>query len=78
MLKLSLKKHDILSFPELDDAVHQVQLYALEKGMIPIARSISRPLADGRHEILGFGHNELVDGVPGVHAVKGVGWIARG
>ena len=70
MLKLSLKKHDILSFPELDDAVHQVQLYALEKGMIPIARSISRPLADGRHEI------------PGVHAetgaVKGMGRIARG
>ena len=82
MRKLSLKKHDILSLPELDDAVHQVQLYALEKGMIPIAAIISRPLADGRHEILGFGHNELADGVPGVHgetgAVKGMGRIATG
>jgi tRNA(Arg) A34 adenosine deaminase TadA len=77
-----LRNHDILSLPELDDAVHAVQLHALEKGMIPISAIISRPLADGRHEVLGFGHNELADGIPGVHgetgAVKGMGRIADG
>ncbi len=82
MFRLSFKKHDLLSLPELDDAVHEVQLYALERGMIPIAAIISRPLADGRHEVLGFGHNELADGVPGVHgetgAVKGMGQIVGG
>jgi tRNA(adenine34) deaminase len=82
MTYLSLKKHDILALSQLDDAVHEVQLYALAKGMIPISAIISRPLADGRHEVLGFGHNELADGVPGVHgetgAVKGMGRIAEG
>jgi tRNA(Arg) A34 adenosine deaminase TadA len=82
MVTLSLKKHDILKVPELDDAVHEVQLYALSKGMIPISAIISRPLSDGRHEVLGFGHNELADGVPGVHgetgAVKGMGRIVAG
>lgn len=77
-----LPRNSILSLPELDDAVHEVQLYALERGMIPIAAIISRPLADGRHEVLGFGHNELADGVPGVHgetgAVKGMGRIGGG
>lgn len=79
---LSLKNHDILTLSELDAAVHAVQLYALAKGMIPISAIISRPLADGRHEVLGFGHNELADGIPGVHgetgAVKGMGRIVKG
>ncbi|MEY4668053.1 MAG: hypothetical protein RL518_752 [Pseudomonadota bacterium] len=82
MLKLSFAKHDILTLAELDDAVHEVQLHALEKGMIPIAAIISRPLSDGRHEVLGYGHNELADGIPGVHgetgAVKGMGRIVSG
>jgi hypothetical protein len=82
MVRLSFQKHDLLSLPDLDDAVHEIQLYALEKGMIPIAAIISRPLADGRHEVLGFGHNELADGIPGVHgetgAVKGMGRIVGG
>lgn len=82
MAQVSFKTHDILSLPDLDDAVHEVQLYALEKGMIPISAIISRPLGDGRHEILGFGHNELADGIPGVHgetgAVKGMGRIVGG
>jgi tRNA(Arg) A34 adenosine deaminase TadA len=77
---------------ELDDAVHELQLFALRRGMIPIAGIISRPLDSrlldsgllekGHHEILGFGHNELADGVPGVHgetgAVKGMGRVAGG
>lgn len=79
---LSFKTGDSLSLSQLDDAVHEVQLYALAKGMIPIAAILSRPLPDGRHEVLGFGHNELADGVPGVHgetgAVKGMGRIAGG
>lgn len=82
MSELSFKKHDILSEGDLDDAVHEVQLHALGKGMIPIAGIISRLLPGGRHEILGFGHNELADGVPGVHgetgAVKGMGRIQGG
>ena len=82
MVSLPFRKHDLLSLSDVDDAVHEVQLYALEKGMIPIAAIISRPFADGRHEVLGFGHNELADGVPGVHgetgAVKGMGRIVEG
>lgn len=82
MKPLSIKKHDIVTERELDDCVHEVQLYALSKGMIPIAGIISRARSDGRHEILGFGHNELADGVPGVHgetgAVKGMGRIEGG
>ncbi len=79
---LNLRKGDILTEQQLDDGVHSVQLYALARGMIPIAGIISRPLYDGRHEILGFGHNELADGVPGVHgetgAVKNMGRISGG
>lgn len=82
MPNLSFQKHDILSLSQLDDAVHEVQLYALAKGMIPISAIISRSLPDGRHEVVGFGHNELADGVPGVHgetgAVKGMGRIVEG
>ena len=82
MTNLSFRIHDILSLSQLDDAVHEVQLYALAKGMIPISAIISRPLPDGRHEVLGFGHNELADGIPGVHgetgAVKGMGRIVEG
>lgn len=82
MSAIAIKKHDIVTEQELDDAVHEVQLYALSKGMIPISGIISRPRADGRHEILGFGHNELADGVPGVHgetgAVKGMGRVEGG
>lgn len=82
MRALSIKKHDIVTERELDDGVHEVQLYALSKGMIPIAGIISRVRGDGRHEVLGFGHNELADGVPGVHgetgAVKGMGRIEGG
>jgi hypothetical protein len=78
-MRLSLKKHDIVTLQELDDAVHEVQLWALSKGMIPIAAIISRPLDAQRHEVLGFGHNELADGIPGVHgetgAVKGMGGL---
>jgi len=81
-MRLSLKKHDIVTLQELDDAVHEVQLWALSKGMIPIAAIISRPLDAQRHEVLGFGHNELADGIPGVHgetgAVKGMGRIEGG
>lgn len=79
---LNLRKGEILTEQELDDGVHAVQLYALARGMIPIAGIISRPMSDGRHEILGFGHNELADGVPGVHgetgAVKNMGRISGG
>ncbi len=79
---LSISKHDVVTTTQLDDAVHEVQLYALKRGMIPIAGIISRPQGDDRHEILGFGHNQLADGVPGVHgetgAVKGMGRIVGG
>ena len=82
MTQLALKKHDIVTESELDDGVHEVQLFALNRGMIPIAGIISRPHPDGRHEILGFGHNELADGIPGVHgetgAVKGMGRLEGG
>jgi len=79
---LGLSKGDILSEQELDEAVHLVQIYALDRGMIPIAGIITRPLPDGDHQILGLGHNELADGIPGVHgetgAVKNMGRIYGG
>lgn len=82
MNALNLSKGDVLTEQELDDALHRVQLSALERGMIPIAGIISRPLDDGRHEVVGFGNNELADGIPGVHgetgAVKNMGRIPGG
>jgi len=79
---LSIKTHSIKTLDEIDQAVHELQLYALERGMIPIVGVISRPLKDGKHEILGFGHNELADGIPGVHgetgAIKNMGRITNG
>lgn len=79
---LGLSKGDILSEQELDEAVHLLQIYALDRGMIPIVGIITRPLPDGEHQILGLGHNELADGIPGVHgetgAVKNMGRIYGG
>jgi tRNA(Arg) A34 adenosine deaminase TadA len=66
-----LAKHQILSEAELDDAVHAVQLDALARGMIPISAIVSRPAANGKHEVLGFGNNRLADGVPGIHGETG-------
>lgn len=81
-IALSFHQGSVVTLKQLDDAVHELQLYALNRGMIPIAGIISRPLDNDRHEILGFGHNELADGVPGVHgetgAVKGMGRVAGG
>jgi tRNA(Arg) A34 adenosine deaminase TadA len=64
-------KGKILTTAQLDDAVHAVQLEALNKGMIPIAAIVSRPLPDGRHEVLGAGHNHLAAGIPGIHGETG-------
>src|SRR5690349_3644453 len=64
-------KGDVLTEPQLDDAVHQVQLHALELGMIPIAGIMSQRLADGRHKVVGFGWNHLREGIPGIHGETG-------
>lgn len=68
---MNLKKGDILSERELDDAVHEVQLHGLSLGMIPIAGIISRRKGGGKHEVVGFGWNHLRDGIPGVHGETG-------
>ncbi len=67
---MNLKKGDILSERELDDAVHDVQLHALGLGMIPIAGIMSRRVG-GQHEIVGFGWNHLREGIPGIHGETG-------
>ncbi len=61
----------VLSQRQLDDAVHQLQLEALRKGMIPIAAILSRRLRDGRHKVLGAGWNHLAEGIPGIHGETG-------
>lgn len=66
----AVKKGDLLTEEELDEAVHSVQLWALAKGMIPIAAIISRRV-EGKHEVLGFGHNHLAEGIPGIHGETG-------
>jgi tRNA(Arg) A34 adenosine deaminase TadA len=71
MRELKLKKGDLLTEQQLDDAVHQVQLHALNLGMIPIAGIMSRRQNDGRHKILGFGWNHLREGIPGIHGETG-------
>lgn len=82
MNPLAPSKGAVLTEQELDDALHEVQLSALERGMIPIAGIISRQIGIDRHEVLGFGNNELADGIPGVHgetgAVKHMGRIPGG
>lgn len=60
-------KGDLLTESELDAAVHAVQLHALTLGQIPIAGVVSRARARGLHEVLGFGHNLLRSGLPGIH-----------
>src|SRR3954470_13196265 len=69
--ELSLKKGDILTERQLDDAVHQAQLHALGLGMIPIAGIMSRRRGDDRHEVVGFGWNHLREGIPGIHGETG-------
>lgn len=85
MSNLTLKKGDILTERELDDAVHAVQLHALSRGMIPIAGIMSRRVGKPReklHEVLGFGFNHLREGIPGIHgetgAVMNMGRLASG
>lgn len=73
-IPLDLKKGDILTERELDDAVHAVQLRALSLGMIPIAGIMSRRTGKPReklHEVLGFGFNHLREGIPGIHGETG-------
>ena len=61
----------VVTQPQLDDAVHQLQLEALGQGMIPIAAILSRRLRDGRHKVLGAGWNHLAEGIPGIHGETG-------
>src|SRR5215204_989663 len=68
---LNLKKGDVLSERELDDAVCSCVRHALAMGMIPIAGIMSRRRRDGKHEVLGFGWNHLREGVPGIHGETG-------
>lgn len=56
---------------ELDEALYQVQQLALALKMIPIAGVMSRPVSDGRSELLGYGWNRLRDGIPGWHGETG-------
>jgi tRNA(Arg) A34 adenosine deaminase TadA len=70
-INLSVKKGDILTEQELDNAVHEVQLHALGLGMIPIAGIMSRRVGDGKHEVVGFGWNHLREGIPGIHGETG-------
>ena len=64
-------KGQILTPAQLDDAVHAVQIEALNQGMIPIAAVLSRRLPDGQHEVLGAGCNHLAEGIPGIHGETG-------
>src|SRR4051812_24344106 len=69
--RFTLKRGEILSERELDDAVHEVQLHALGLGMIPIAGTMSKRRGDGKHEVVGFGWNHLREGIPGIHGETG-------
>jgi len=75
-------RHQKLSTAELDNQVAQLQLEALRRKMIPIVGVISNQLGPDQHEILGFGHNELALGTPGIHgetaAVRSMGRIKPG
>lgn len=64
-------KGDVLDERQLDDAVHAVQLQALERGMIPIAGIMTRRREDGKHVVLGAGWNHLREGIPGIHGETG-------
>lgn len=66
-----LRKGALLSLAELDQSLHQLVNTAERNGMIPIACIISRPQSDGRHVVLGFGWNQLRDGLPGIHGETG-------
>jgi tRNA(Arg) A34 adenosine deaminase TadA len=81
-MTLSIRKGDLLTETQLDDAVHELILHALSLGMIPIAGIMSRKQLDGRHEFLGFGWNRLREGIPGIHgetgAIMNMGRIAGG
>ena len=68
---MQVQKGDLLALPELDDCVHQLQLHALDLGMLPIAGIISQAVDDGRHRVLGFGWNQLRLGIPGIHGETG-------
>ena len=68
---MNINKGDILTEKQLDDAVHAVQLRALELGMIPIAGIMSRRVAGQKHEVVGFGWNHLREGIPGIHGETG-------
>lgn len=65
-----VRKGDVVSERELDELVHEVQVGALAIGQIPIAGVVSRKVKD-RHEVLGFGHNHLRSGLPGIHGETG-------
>lgn len=68
---MHFEKNDIITTAELDRLVYDIQKVALGKEMIPISSVISRELSDGRHQVLGAGHNQLRDGIPGVHGETG-------
>jgi tRNA(Arg) A34 adenosine deaminase TadA len=68
---MSINKGDLLSEQQLDDAVHELVLRALEAGMIPIAGIMSERQPDGRHKVAGFGWNRLREGIPGIHGETG-------
>jgi tRNA(Arg) A34 adenosine deaminase TadA len=67
----SLRKGDLLTEAQLDDAVHDLVLHALSLGMIPIAGIMSERQADGQHRVVGFGWNHLREGIPGIHGETG-------
>lgn len=80
---LKLRKGDILTERQLDDAVHDLVRHALEIGMIPIAGIMSeRRPRDGKHKVVGFGWNHLRQGIPGIHgetgAIMNMGRLPRG
>ncbi len=67
---MNLRKGQIVSESELDAAVYALVRQAAAAGMIPIVGMISRRIRN-RHEILGFGWNQLRAGIPGIHGETG-------
>jgi tRNA(adenine34) deaminase len=68
---MNIAKGDLLTEPELDDAVHELILHAQEIGNIPIAGIMSERQPGGRHRVVGFGWNRLREGIPGIHGETG-------
>jgi tRNA(Arg) A34 adenosine deaminase TadA len=64
-------KGTLLSLKDIDNLVHSVQLRALAIGQIPISGVVSREAGKGKHELLGYGHNLLRSGLPGIHGETG-------